>query len=572
MATWWRTSPHIGGREVALAALAGALLAVVLFWPLPLHLGTDIPLDLGDPLPQSWQVAWDGHALKTQPLELFQSNQFWPQRDTLAFSDALIGYTPAGLIGSGVHAAVVRYDLLFLFAFALAFLGGYLLARELGAPPWAAAVGGAAFACAPWRLEQGGHLHVLSSGGIPLTLFFLLRGWRQERPWLVVAGFAVAAWQVSLGFSLGLLLAYLLLVLGAVAALWWVRAGRPGLPRRMVVATVAGGLLLALVSWGLARPYMRVIEAHPEAKRSAVTVARYSGGPEIFLTASRTSLVWGGATSGLREGRVAIAEKTLFPGLAILLLAIAGLGWRGYPRGLRIGLGLGVLCLAVLSLGFQVDGAGRFLPYRLFWEVLPGWQAIRVPGRLHTLTTLLLAMLAAGGAARAVAALQARRGPRVAALAGAALVAVVVLEGSGFGIGRDGQALAGYPHPTVPRAPAGLAGLRPPLLQLPAAPEDNRRYLLWSTNGFPAMLNGRSSVDPRFFKDTLRAVAPCFPTRAAVDRLRRIGVRTVVVHTDRPDTTIPGIAVACPDPAPTAAQLGVRRERRGALVVYHLGG
>ncbi len=571
MATWWRTSPQIGGREVALAALAGALLAVVLFWPLPLHLGTDIPLDLGDPLPQSWQIAWDGHALATQPLDFYQSNQFWPLADSLAFSDALIGYAPAGLIGSGPRAAVARYDLLFLFAFALAFLGGYLLARELGAPPWAAAVGGAAFAFAPWRLEQGGHLHVLSSGGIPLTLFLLLRGWRRERPWLVIGGFAVAAWQVSLGFSLGLLLAYLLLLVGAVAVVWWLRAGRPALPRRMLVATVAGGLLLALVSWGLAQPYLRVLDAHPEAKRSAVTVARYSGGPEIFLTASRTSLVWGGATSGLRDGQVAVAEKTLFPGLAILLLALAGLGWRGYPRGLRIGLGVAVLALAVLSLGFQVDGAGRFLPYRLLWDWLPGWQAIRVPGRLHTLTTLALAVLAAGGAARAVAVLRARRGARTAAVVAALLVAAVVVEGSGFGIGRDGEAVAGYPHPTVPTAPAGLAGLPAPLLQLPAAPEDNRRYLLWSTAGFPAMLNGRSSVDPRFFKDTLRAVAPCFPTRAAIERLRRIGVRTVVVHTDRPDRTLPGVRVACPAPRPTAAELGVRRERRGPLVVYRLG-
>ncbi len=53
------------------------------------------------------------------------------------------------MVRFGVHAAVVRYDLLFLLAFALAFLGAHLLARELGAPPWAAAVAGAAFAYAP---------------------------------------------------------------------------------------------------------------------------------------------------------------------------------------------------------------------------------------------------------------------------------------------------------------------------------------------------------------------------------------------------------------------------------------
>ncbi len=134
MTTWWRRSPDISGREIVLAALGAALLFVALFWPLPLHLGRDIPLDTGDPLSQAWQVAWDGHALTAQPLHLFQANQFWPLRNTLAFSDALLGYAPAGLIGSGPHAAVVRYDLLFLFAGALALLGDVPARTRAGRP------------------------------------------------------------------------------------------------------------------------------------------------------------------------------------------------------------------------------------------------------------------------------------------------------------------------------------------------------------------------------------------------------------------------------------------------------
>jgi len=570
MAAWWRSSPQIRGREVVLVALAAALLAVVLFWPLAAHLGTDIPLDLGDPLPQSWQVAWDGHALATQPLGFFQSNQFWPLHDSLAFSDALIGYTPAGLIGHGPHAAVVRYDLLFLFAFALAFLGAYLLARELGAPPWAAAVAGAAFACAPWRLEQGGHLHVLSSGGIPIALFLLLRGWRRERAGMIVGGFAVASWQMALGFSLGLQLGYLLLLLGAIAAIWWWRAGRGGrvgIPRRLIVATIVGGLLLTAVSLVLARPYMRVLDAHPEAKRSQVTVSRYSGPLRMFVAAPETSLVWGRATSSVRDTLDAVPEQTLFPGLAILLLAIAGLGWTGYPRPLRVGLGAFALALALLSLGFQEHGIGSFLPYRLLYEALPGWQGIRVPGRLNTLTTLALALLAAGGAARAAAALRSRRGGSAATVCAAALLLLVVIEGSGFGIDRGGEALAGYPHPTVPTAPPGLAGLRAPLLQLPAAREDNRRYLLWSTDGFPKMLNGRTSFDPTFFAHAMKAVA-CFPDRASVAFLRRLGVRTVVVHSELPpDPEAP----ACTTGSAAPEKLGLQRTRRGPLVVYDLG-
>ena len=51
------------GRETWLAALGGVVLAIAMTWPLGLHLGSDIGKDLGDPLLQAWQVAWIGHAL-----------------------------------------------------------------------------------------------------------------------------------------------------------------------------------------------------------------------------------------------------------------------------------------------------------------------------------------------------------------------------------------------------------------------------------------------------------------------------------------------------------------------------
>ncbi|MDX6718101.1 MAG: hypothetical protein QOJ63_355, partial [Solirubrobacteraceae bacterium] len=132
-------------------------------------------------------VAWDGHALVHQPLRLFQANTFWPLRDSLAFSDALVGYAPAGLIGDGTRAAVARYDVLFLFAYALCFVAAYLLARDHGAGRAGAVVAGAAFAFAPWRLEQEGHLHVISSGTIPLALFLLIRGYRRARATTIAA-------------------------------------------------------------------------------------------------------------------------------------------------------------------------------------------------------------------------------------------------------------------------------------------------------------------------------------------------------------------------------------------------
>jgi hypothetical protein len=550
---------EITTRELLLLALGACLGSVVMNWPLVLNLGEDIPKDLGDPLVQSWQVAWGGHALTHQPVEFFQSNQFWPLDDTLAFSDALVGYSPAGLIGSGAEAAVARYDVLFLFAYALAFAGAYLLARELGVGPAGAAVAGAAFAFAPFRLEQDGHMHVISSGGIPLALALGVRGYRLRRPWPVFAGFAVATWQLSLGFTLGLPLAYLLAALGVIAAAVWLRRGRPPLERRLVLATVAGAVLFIGFTALISRPYLRVADEYPEATRGPAEVASYSGGPKLFLVAPDENPVWGGATAGIRNDLEHIPEKTLFPGLVILALAVAGLWSRSYPRPLRSALGLAVLVVSVLALGFQTEG-GLLWPYRVVYETLPGWEGIRTPGRLLTFSSLGLALLAAAGIELAMRALARRATVRWAPLAAAAVLALTVtVEGRGLPF----DPFDDLAQPSPPSPPADVSAIAVPQLHLPAErPEDNRRYLLWSTDGFPDMINGRSSTNPAF---TARVIerARAFPDRRSVGFLRRLGVRSVVVHPRRTRR----VAL---ERAGSVRRLGVARRRQGDVIVYEI--
>jgi hypothetical protein len=551
----------VTARELLVLALGACVVSVVMTWPLVLHLGQDIPRDLGDPLAESWQLAWGGHALAHQPLHFFDSNQFWPFHDTLAFSDALVGYAPAGLIGSGPHAAVFRYDLMFLFAYALAFFGAYLLGRELGLGPGGAAVAGAAFAFAPFRLEQDGHMQVISSGGIPLALALGVRGYRLRRPAWVVAGAAVAAWQLSIGFTLGLPLAYLLVAGALIAGIVWWRRGRPSVDRGLAIATVAGAILFAAVGFALSRPYVHVADTHSGARRTPATVEAYSGPPWVFLVAPEENVVWGGATEPLRDGLSNVPEKTLFPGLVIVVLALVGLSSRAYPRSLRWGLGIAVVAISVLALGFRAGG-GLLWPYRLVYEVLPGWQAIRVPGRLVTLSSLGLALLAGAGAQRAMAA-SARRFARgwVGPAVGTLLALAILVEGRGLPFDPfDNRA-----QPAVPPAPPSMPSVPAPQLHLPAArASDNRRYILWSTDGFPKLVNGRSSLNPTFTQRLIEAVEG-FPNRRTVQLLARTGVRSVVLHADRTKGTPWQGAARRP-----VSGLPVTRTRRGGLVIYEL--
>jgi hypothetical protein len=502
------------------------VLAIVMTWPLLINLGSVVPRDIGDPLAEAWQPAWGGHALLHQPLLFFDANRFWPLKDSLAFGDALIGYAPTGIIGRGPHAAMVRYDLLFIFAYALAFFGAYVLARELGLSPAGAAIAGAAFAFAPYRLEQDGHLQVISSGGIPLAIAFAVRGVRLKRPWWLFWAWVVAAWQVSIGWVLGLPFAYGLAGAVAIGLVAWLIRGRPPIPRRMIVIGAAGAVVFIAITYWIAHPYLYIADNFPAAKRSPHEVAAFSGPLKVLLTAPEESWVWGSATAGFRNSLTTLQEKTLFPGAVIVLLAVLGMFSSSLSKRTRIGIGVVAVFLVVLELGFRQEG-GLLWPYRVLYDVLPGWDAIRTPGRLATFTSLALALLAAAGGEALLRAVRRRGLPAwSSAVVAGGLVLVIITEGRSLPFDPfDNQAM-----PEVPPAQPSTQEIAAPQLHLPAlTAKQNRAYQLASTDSFPDMVNGRASTNPAVVLNLVRDMAN-FPDAATVRELQEYGVRTVILH------------------------------------------
>jgi hypothetical protein len=594
----WPASPSLGRRELLCVALGGLLLAILTTWPLVLHMGSRISPDLGDPVRTAWQVAWVGHALLHSPGHLFDANAFYPHPLSLAFSDSLLGYGPAAFFGSGTVAALVRYNLLYLFAWSLSFAGAYLLARELGVGKLGGAAAGIAFAYAPYRVTEAGHLHVISSGGIPLALFLLLRGYRRSSRGLVIAGWLVAAWQISLGFTLGLQFSYLLAVLALLAALYWWRSGRtpqpadaaaesrpapsrsdpsqpapsrrPILPRRMIAVTLIGMAVVGTITIYEARPYLKVAKEYPTAKRTIREVKTYSSGPAAFLAASTENRVWASATSFAREDVHSKNESVLFPGLTIFVLALIGLSTGLYTRRLRWGLAAGVVICGVLALGMGLTGAGY--PYRLMYDYAPGWDGVRVPGRVFTMATLFLALLAGAGAQWLVA-LARTRGAMVSAFWRDGLP---VLVGGVLLIGLLGEGAGHMATHVVPQPARAEIGLRGPILDLPTDGAADRVWQYFSTDGFPKIADGNSTFDiPQM--DDLRGGMNGFPDRSSLEKLRYYGIETVVLHTQLP--ALPGLhgyAIAEPPDVNAAAArpvkgLGVTRRQVGSVVIYTIG-
>ena len=614
----WAPSPALGRAEVLWAAVVGVLLAVLTTWPLVLHLPSRIAPDLGDPIRTAWQIAWVGHAMLNDPLHLFDANAFYPHPLSLAFSDSLLGYGPAAFFGGGTVAALVRYNLLFLLAWSLCFVGAYLLGRELGLRRLAAGAAGIAFAYAPYRVTEAGHLHVISSGGIALALFLLLRGYRRSSPRLVLAGWLVSAWQVSLGFTLGLQYCYLLAVLALLVLFcWWRGRLTPGaawrdggtgganesttagnrsstsrgplIPRRLLAVTCIGIAVLGVVAVYQARPYLKVASEYPTAKRTIKEVKTYSAGPAAWVAASSENRVWGGVTSGARAKVHSKNESVFWPGGLILVLALIGLAGVGgsgadevgsdasgpdgpgasgapYTRRLRIGLAVGIVVISILALGFGLTGAGY--PYRLLYDYAPGWNGVRVPGRMFTTATLFYALLAGAGVAW-ILDVVGTWGRRHAVRALPAVLGAMLL------IGLLGEGAGHLAHPVVPQPARAEIGLPGPLLDLPTDGAADRVWQYFSTDGFYKIPVGNSTFDIPAVDD-LRGGMNGFPDRASVEKLRYYGIRTVVLHLHMPKLPgIVGYALAEPPNVQAAAAkpiagLGITRRRVGSIVVYEI--
>ncbi len=560
-------------HEWTLVCLAATAIAVIMTWPSALHPATTIPADIWDPTLQAWQMAWAGHALTTDPLHLWDANAFYPDSYSYAFSDTLFGYFPAGLIGTGPAAALVRYNIMFILLHALAFIGAYALVRQLGARPIAAAVAGAAFGYAPWRWGQAGHMHVLSIGGIALSLAMLARGhgvsftrgFRREevKPGWALAGWCVAAWQISLGFGIGLPFAYVLIAICVVAFARWLLKGLPPLGRRLWLFDLGGAAVFGVVGLFMGLPYLQVIKQHPEAKRGVELLQVFSPDWRAFITAPAQSLPWGTAHEAARATMQAPAETTLLPGFMLYGLAVAGLFFSIWSLRTRLWLLAGTVLSIILAMGTTFYH-GDFT-YLVLYDYVPFWSSSRTPGRLIIWTTLLLAILAAGAVGALVDRsyeIAAERVPYrpnlLLRLATLLPLLLVLAEGTNWGK---------LQHPVVPTQPAAFRTVSGPMMVLPSDQLTDENVMIWSTTKFQKMVNGGSGFYPNDQQATRDAVKS-FPDAASVQYLRQLGIRSVIVLKAQAQNSDYARAAATDV---SIDGLGITRQDDGDTIIYTLG-
>lgn len=488
------------------------LLTVVHTWPLasnPAHLSRN---DSADTLLNTWTIAWVAHQLPRDPVHLFDANIFYPERLTLAYSEAMIVQSVLALpILAAGGSPVLAYNLVLMAGFALTGWAFCLLIRRWTGS-WAAGyVGGSLAAFNAHVLVRLPHLQTQHVEFIALILFALDR--------LVVAPRIRHAMLLGAGFALqGLTSVYLLVfstwmiafaILGR-ARDWW---------RRDPVKTI--GLFAVAGATGilLMAPYLLAYYALHRLtgfERSVADARWYAGRWANFLsTGSRVHFaLW---SHRFYES----STSSDFPGVVAIVLAGLAIAWRAVRRDVRVR-----MCL-VAAIGCAAVSMLPNTPvYPRLHRLIPLFRAVRVQAHIGQIVLLLVAVVAGFG----VAGLGHRwRNARTWPAFAVALCALVNLEALRAPFAYTPFSEIPSIYDTLAAQPGAV------IVELPFhAPRvffGNGTYMLNSTRHWRPMLNGYSGFKPGSYADAYEAIQG-FPDDRSLIALHERGVTDVVVHAE----------------------------------------
>jgi hypothetical protein len=307
------------GRQRRTILFVTALFTVLtMLFTYPISTSPDSYLnDLADVRLAAWTLAWNAHALGTDPLNILDANIYYPSTGALAWSEMFLA--PSVMVAPVNWAGhpVLAYNLVLLSSFVLCGLGATLWVRQMTGSLSAGIVAGIIWAFAPGKFSQVSHLHMMVGQWVPFALYFCGRYIESGRSRHLYAVSVTAGLQLGFSMHYGV---YLLPLLGLYAVILWRllpdTAARhdPSLLRR---DTVLGGLLLAALAAAVALPLLWANE-QVGLERTYSEMLRFSARPWSFLSGSLHN-----AAPHVRwlHERYATVEANYFAGVLPLLLA-----------------------------------------------------------------------------------------------------------------------------------------------------------------------------------------------------------------------------------------------------------
>jgi len=378
------------------------LAAVAFTYPLIKHISESVSPDLGDPLFMSWLISWNQHWLLSANHSLsalYNTNIFYPYLRTLAFSDLMLVPSLATLplrLFTTNPLIIANLTLMSLMAFTG--LAMFLLIRHLTGSSLIALLIGLFYAFSPYHLSQVGHIQLQTDGLLIMALLFLHKYLDDKLPgFLFISGLFIAlqaltAWYYAV---------YAALIFG-LFVVYFAVSGLIKLNKKFIFSLSVTIFFSAAIMLPFTLPYLHLHNTLPNFVRNIGETRVYSAVPLDYLLTVKQSRLWGQVV-GLGVDSI---ETVLFPGLAIVILALASLVGiksdffkRQRAARIKVFYLLAAIMGFIMSLGpyRRVFGHIIPLPFGVAFSTLPAFKIMRVPARFGIFVLLGLSVMAAYG-------------------------------------------------------------------------------------------------------------------------------------------------------------------------------
>lgn len=387
-------------KTVFILILLSCIISYLIFLPFSNKLNNNLP-NAVDPVFYAWNINHNTQSLLQKGKNMLDTNIFYPEGNTLAFSDTLYGQIPFTFPFQLITKNLVLTENMYVFlTFPLAALAMFFLSYYLTKNTLASFLSGIFYAFSYPRLAQIGHMPMISSQWLPLFVLYLIKyvnggSWKN-----LMAMFLFYLLSIASSMYFGIFLIPFVIFALLIESIRWIQQKSLKTIKQIIKSLAIFAIPMIGILILVLYPYIRLKIEYPGIKRSLEDTARLSAQFVDYKTILPTSWI---ATYDIFP--TDINEHPLYLTITLTTLALLGIiaGRKKYMKYVAL-LSLTGIVSWILSFGPYLDIIiGKYewfhvtMPYYYLYQYVPLMQAIRVPSRLSIIVVLALSGLAAIG-------------------------------------------------------------------------------------------------------------------------------------------------------------------------------
>ncbi|MFN3301765.1 MAG: hypothetical protein ACK413_01915 [Patescibacteria group bacterium] len=500
-------------------------LTVIFTYPLIWHLDRAV-FDIFEPLILSWRMAWNAHQLFKDPLNLFQANIFYPSRNSLAYSENLIGITILVLpIIKIFNNPILAHNLALFLSFILSGYGMFLLTFYLTKNFLASLLSGLIYTFAPFKIfRMLYHINILSGQWLPFAFLYLYKFFEDKKIKNIIlfSFFSILQTLTSFHYFLFLLIGLIILI---IIEIFFQK--KLFFEKKFLKGLYLASLIILAIILPILWPYFQLEKLYKSNQKNIIyEMAFYTPSLKDFF------IPW-----YIKKDYKDI-EKNVFPGIITLIfLAVSFFIFsknKLEEKQKRILITFSLIALIGLLLSFgpllkikehYFFNFGPYLPF----SFLPGFKSIRAVGRFIILFIFGISLIIGLAISiflkkKSLTKLSFLFLLMILFIIESLLISIKFVYLIELPIKKD----IPYIYQTLAKEKDDF-----PLLELPilinGKPEISAIYMYFSTYHWKKLVNGSSSYYPPLYPQFVKTFID-FPHEKSIRLIKALGVKYIIIH------------------------------------------